>query len=75
MEFDLLKYSDTQMDVCTHGWTRRQQHDLIRQVMNYGHRIYVCPCVEERWVRDTLQFLGVRWNNESSCEHKRSESH
>jgi len=74
MEFDLLNYSDTRLDICTHGWERRQLHDLVRQVMRHSSRIRVCPCVEDRWVRDTLQFLGVQWNNESSCEHRRSQS-
>jgi hypothetical protein len=66
MEFDLLHYSDTRLHVCTKNWTRRQLHDLIRQVLNYPDRIVVCPCLDNPWVRETLDFLGVRWNNEPS---------
>ena len=73
MEIDLLRYSGTQLDVCTKNWTRRQLHDLIRQVMIYSKRIRVCSCIEDRWVRDTLQFLNVEWNNES-CKNNRPES-
>lgn len=75
MEFDLLRYSQTRLDVCTHGWTRRQMHDLVRQVLNYPQRIRVCPCIEDPWVRETLRFLGGTFNNESSCEHARGGSH
>ena len=74
MEFDLLRYSETLLDVCAYGWTRRQIHDLVRQVMNYPTRIRVCPCLDDPWARETLRFLGVVWNNESSCEHARGGS-
>ena len=66
MEFDLLHYSDTKLQVCTRGWTRRQLHDLIRQVLNSPDRIVVCSCLEDAWIRETLDILGVQWNNEPS---------
>lgn len=71
MEFDLLRYSETRLDVCTRGWTRRQVHDLVRQVLNHRDRIRVCPCLEDPWARETLRFLGAVFNNEPSCEHGR----
>lgn len=71
MEFDLLRYSETRLDVCTQGWARRQLHDLVRQVLNYPARIRICPCLEDPWVRETLCFLGAVFNNESSCQHER----
>ena len=66
MEFDLLHYSDTNLTVCTKDWTRRQLNDLVRQVLNCPGRIVVCPCLTDPWIRETLDFLGVRWNNEPS---------
>jgi hypothetical protein len=61
MEFDLLKYSDTLLTLCTKGWTRRQLHDLTRQVMIHPTRIRVCSCLSHVWTRETLSFLNVVW--------------
>lgn len=66
MQFDLLRYSDTVLDVCTHGWTRRQLHDLIRQVAVYPSRIRVCSCTTTPWVVECLSFLKAQ---KQQCTH------
>ena len=63
---DLLRYADTRLDVCFKGKTRREIHDILRQILVHPDRIRVCPCVTDPWVRKTLKFLGAHINNEPS---------
>lgn len=64
---DLLRYSDTVLDICLAGKTRREIHDILRQVYVYPERVRICSCVEDPWVRKTLEFLGAHLHkNESS---------
>lgn len=63
---DLLGYSDTLLDVCLRDKTRREIHDIFRQIFVYRQRIRVCPCVTDPWVRKTLQFLDAQYSNEPS---------
>jgi hypothetical protein len=62
METDLLKYSETQLNVCTAGFTRRQIHDVVRQAYVYPQRITVCNCIKDPWSKDILSFLGAQWS-------------
>ena len=63
---DLLRYADTVLDVCLAGKSRREIHDILRQIAQYPTRIRVCPCVEDPWVRQSLAFLRAQINNEPS---------
>ena len=63
---DLLRYSETVLDVCLAGKTRRETHDIFRQIFTYPDRIRICPCVTDPWVRKTLEFLDARYSNEPS---------
>ena len=63
---DLLGYADTLLDVCLAGKTKREVHDILRQVYVYPKRIRVCPCVKDPWVQKTLEFLGAEIKHESS---------
>jgi len=63
---DLIRYSDTVLDVCLKDKTRREIHDILRQIFEYRDRIRICPCVTNVWTRETLRFLGARMNNEPS---------
>jgi hypothetical protein len=63
---DLLRYSDTILDVCLAGKSRREIHDIMRQVFVYPTRIRICPCVTDAWVRKTLGFLDAQYSNEPS---------
>jgi hypothetical protein len=59
-DYELLRYSDTILNICTKGWTRRQLHDLERQVMLFPTKIIVCSCLTNPWVKETLAFLGAQ---------------
>lgn len=63
---DLLGYSSTLLHVCLKDKTRREMHDIVRQVFVHSARIRICPCVTDVWVRKTLQFLGAQYSNEPS---------
>lgn len=63
---DLLGYSDTVLHICLKDKSRREIHDILRQVFVYPNRVRVCPCVQDMWVRKTLEFLGAQYSNESS---------
>jgi hypothetical protein len=63
---DLLGYADTVLDVCLAGKTRREIHDILRQIFVHPTRVRVCPCVTDPWVRKTLEFLGAQYSNEPS---------
>jgi hypothetical protein len=63
---DLLRYSDTVLDICLAGKSRREIHDIVRQVFVYPTRIRICPCVTDPWVRKTLNFLDAQYSNEPS---------
>ena len=69
---DLLGYSDTALEVCLVGKTRREVNDLLRQMLLRSDRIRVCPCVRTQsefvWIRKTLEFLGAHYSNEPSRE-------
>jgi hypothetical protein len=59
-DYELLRYSDTILNICTKGWTRRQLHDLERQVMLFPTKIIVCSCLTNPWIKETLAFLGAQ---------------
>lgn len=67
---DLLRYSETKLDVCFRDKSRREINDILRQILVHPNRIRVCPCVRTMsgmaWVRKTLEFLGADIHNESS---------
>ena len=63
---DLLGYADTVLDVCLAGKSKREIHDVLRQIYVHRNRIRVCPCCQDPWVRKTLEFLGAQINNEPS---------
>jgi glutaredoxin 2 len=63
---DLLRYSDTNLDICLKDKSRREINDILRQVYRYPNRIRICPCVTSSWVRETLRFLGAVYSNEPS---------
>jgi hypothetical protein len=63
---DLLGYSDTVLDVCLAGKSKRDIHDILRQIFVYPTRVRVCPCVADPWVRKTLNFLDAQYSNEPS---------
>ena len=65
---DLLGYSDTVLRICLHGKTRREIHDILRQVFVVPHKMRICPCVTDVWTRKTLSFLGAVYDNEPSRE-------
>jgi hypothetical protein len=62
---DLLGYADTVLGVCLKDKSRRDIHNLLRQVFVHPTRIRICPCVTDPWVRKTLEFLGAQYSNES----------
>jgi hypothetical protein len=62
---DLLGYADTVLDVCLAGKSRRDIHDILRQIFVHPTRIRICPCVTDPWTRKTLEFLGAHYSNES----------
>jgi hypothetical protein len=63
---DLLGYSDTVLHICLKDKSRREIHDVLRQVFVYPNRVRICPCVTDPWVRKTLEFLGAQYSNEPS---------
>ncbi len=63
---DLLRYADTVLDVCLAGKTKRETHDILRQIAVYPKRIRICPCVQDPWIRQSLTFLDAQFNNEPS---------
>ena len=63
---DLLGYSDTVLHICLKDKSRRDIHDILRQVFVYPNRVRICPCVTDPWVRKTLEFLGAQYSNEPS---------
>ena len=67
---DLLRYSDTTLEVCFKEKERREINDILRQIYNYPDRIRICPCVKNNqssiWIRKTLEFLDAKYSNESS---------
>jgi len=66
---DLLGYSDTVLHVCLHSKTRRETHDVLRQVYVFPQKIRICPCGDlSPWTRKTLAFLGAVYDNEPSRE-------
>jgi hypothetical protein len=72
---DLLRYSDTHLRICLKTKTKREIHDVLRQAFVHPTRMAVCDCVEDPWVRKTLEFLGVTLYNESSRQHVGQDSH
>ena len=73
MDADLLKYSETSLNICTHGFTRRQIHDIVRQAYNYPKRVSVCPCITDPWSRDIFRDLRVLHQSNEACRTNRSE--
>lgn len=63
---DLLRYSETVLEVCFKDKSRREINDILRQIYVYPTRIRICPCVRDPWVRKTLEFLNPQFNNEPS---------
>jgi hypothetical protein len=63
---DLLKYSETVLHVCLTEKSRREVHDILRQVYLVPDRIRICPCLKDPWVRKTLKFLNAVYDNEPS---------
>ena len=65
---DLLRYSETKLDVCLKDKSRREINDILRQMYLHPNRIHICPCGEglSPWVRETLRFLGAAYSNEPS---------
>ncbi len=63
---DLLRYSQTVLDICLKDKSKRETHDILRQIAVYPTRIRICPCVEDPWIRQSLAFLGAQLNNEPS---------
>jgi hypothetical protein len=65
---DLLRYSETVLEICFHTKTKREIHDVLRAAACYPSRMVVCGCTQDAWTRKTLSFLGVSINNEPSRE-------
>ncbi len=63
---DLLRYADTRLTVCLRDKSRREIHDILRQIAVYPERIQICPCVTDPWVRMSLTFLRAQYSNEPS---------
>ena len=67
---DLLRYSETKLDICFKGKSRREINDVLRQILVHPDRIRICPCVRTLdggiWIRKTLEFLNAHIHNESS---------
>lgn len=63
---DLLRYSETVLTICVKDKSRREIHDILRQVFLVPTRIRLCPCVTDVWVRKTFLNLGGQFNNEPS---------
>ena len=67
---DLLRYSETKLDVCFRDKNRREVNDILRQILLHPTRIRICSCVRKMegmtWVRKTMEFLGAEISNEPS---------
>lgn len=64
---DLLRYSETKLEVCLKDKSRREVNDILRQMYLHPDRIRVCPCGGfSPWLRETLKFLGAVYSNEPS---------
>lgn len=67
---DLLRYSDTKLDICLKDKSRREINDILRQIYVHRSQIRICPCVntldKHGWIRKTLEFLNAEFNNEPS---------
>jgi hypothetical protein len=67
---DLLRYSETKLDICFKDKNRREINDILRQILVHPTRIRICSCVRTMdgmtWVRKTLEFLGAELSNEPS---------
>ena len=64
---DLLGYSDTVLEVCLKDKTKRELHDLFRQIFLHNAKVRVCPCVlttTDVWLWKVLQFLRPNYSNE-----------
>ena len=64
---DLLRYSETVLEVCLKDKPRRELQDLFRQIYLHKARVRVCPCVLETtdvWLWKVLQFLRPNYSNE-----------
>ncbi len=72
---DTLRYSDTILHMCLKDKTRREIHDILRQVFLVPQRIRICPCVTDPWVRKTLEFLNAVYDNEPSHQSSGPEQH
>ena len=72
---DLLRYSETKLEVCFRTKTKRDIHDVLRQAFVHRTRLVVCGCTQDAWVRKTLAFLGVELYNEPSGQHLGQDTH
>lgn len=64
---DLLRYSETTLEVCLKDKPRREINDILRQIFLHPDKIHICPCGEvSPWIRETLRFLGATYSNEPS---------
>ena len=72
---DLLRYSETKLEVCFRNKTKREIHDVLRAAACHPTQVVVCGCTQDAWARKTLTFLGVRINNESSGKHLGQDTH
>lgn len=63
---DLLGYSETVLHICLHSKSRREIHDILRQIFAVPQKIRICPCGTDEWTRKTLAFLGAVYDNEPS---------
>jgi len=67
---DLLRYSDTKLDICLKDKSRREINDILRQIYVHPQQIRICPCVKtlekHGWIRKTLEFLNATFSNEPS---------
>ena len=67
---DLLRYSDTKLNVCLKEKSRREINDILRQIYIHPEKICICSCVHQQdeliWIRKTLHFLNAEISNEST---------
>ena len=67
---DLLRYSDTKLNVCFKHKSRREINDILRQIYLQPEKIQICACIRQSeellWVRKTLEFLNAKLSNEPS---------
>ena len=66
---DLLRYSDTKLNVCLKDKSRREINNILRQIYLQPEKIQICACIRQSeeliWVRKTLEFLNAELHNES----------